>query len=171
MPVILFLVVLDRLEYDSSLLHVISTTLDQIQPLTFAALVYMYLFTGRRSLLSQVDSRYAEEKLLEESAQALVKSSAESARLPPAPSVDISIEIEVLPSTSPTFSSPAFGEAVTSYSSLEDKTYTTDRDAFSEYQASVEAQRRSSSLKVPSKQRRRMSNKPAVAQLFKLEVS
>ena len=124
------------------------------------------MFAGRRSLSSQVDSRYAEEALLKESAQVLVKSSAESARLPPAPSVDISIDIEVLGSVSPTF-----GEAVTSYSSLEDQANTKEREAFSEYQASVEARRRNSSLKVPSKPRRRQSSIPAVAQLFKLEVS
>ena len=117
--------------------------------------------------MNQVDSRYAEEEILKESAQALVvKSAAESARLPHLPSVDISIEIEVLPSVSPTF-----GEAVTSYSSVEDKANTREREAFSEYQASVEARRKRSSRKVPLKSRRRQSNNPDVAKLFQMEVS
>ena len=120
----------------------------------------------RRSLLSQVDSRYAEETLLKESAQALVKATVESAKLPPRPSVDISIDIEVLPS-----GSPLFGEEVTLFTSMEDHVDIKEREAFSEYQASVEARRRSSSLKVATKSRRRQSSKPTVTQLFQLEVS
>ena len=116
--------------------------------------------------MNQVDSRYTEVILLKESPQVLVKSTAESAKLPPMPSADISIDIEVLPS-----GSSVLREEVTSFTSLEDQVNTKEKEALSEYQASVAAQKRSTSLTVTRKRHTRQSSKPAVTQLFQLEVS
>ena len=120
----------------------------------------------RRSLLSQVEARCTSETLLKENAQALVSSPPQQA-IQHQP-VDISIDIEVsgINNNSPTLS----GHNLTSFAPLEES-LVKEKEAASEEQAVEGEQRRPSSLNIPPKPHRRQSKKPAVTQLFQLEVS
>ena len=122
---------------------------------------------SRRSLLSQVEARCASEVFLRENAQALVSSSAQSTnqRQP----VDISIDIEVSGGVqSPPLSPRAATATLTSYAPLEESVFK-DAEAFSEGVGAGE--QLSSSPKTSPRSQRRHSKKPAITQIFQLEVN
>ena len=117
------------------------------------------LFLFRRSLLSQVEARCVAEALLKADPLALISSQQTSQ--PHA--VDIAINIEV----STNGSTSRLGEATTSFIPLEESSVK-ERD-FTGSQI-LDRDRKPSSLNVSPKQHRRHSQKPAGAQLFKMEV-
>ena len=121
------------------------------------------LLCFRRSLLSQVEARYTSESLLKEIAKDLVSIPIrQPAQQQP---VDISIDIEV---SGVNNSSTLSGHTLTSFAPLEDSTLVKEKEAFTEAHVMEGEQRRPSSL---PRAQRRQSKKPAVTQLFQLEVS
>ena len=126
---------------------------------------------SRRSLLSQVEARCFSEVFLRENAQALVSSSAQSTNQRQL--VDISIDIEVSGGVqSPPLSPPqAAAATLTSYAPLEESVFK-DAEAFSEGVGVGEQQKMlSSSPKTSPRSQRRHSKKPAITQIFQLEVN
>lgn len=122
-------------------------------------------------MLSQVEARCTSELLLQENAQSLVSSPVHPAnqRQP----VDISIDIEVSGIVQSPPLSPGHTGTLTSFAPFEESVVK-EAEAFSDGVATGEGakeQRRSSSGKPSPRTQRRHSKKPAVAQLFQLEVS
>lgn len=115
----------------------------------------------RRSLLRQVESRSVNDALLKERPQDLVKSDASLRRAKPP--VQISIDIEVS-----TTGSPTAGQSVTSVVPFEE-TYLDDNE--DELDKEYVKKSQGSLLTVLPKGQRRASHKPAVAQLLEMEVS
>ena len=119
-------------------------------------------------MLSQVEARCASELLLKENAQALVSGPTKSTNQHQPPPVDISIDIEVSGVVQGSSLSPRGTGTLTSFAPLEESVVK-EAEAFSE-EVGGQQQRRPSSQLSPRSQRRH-SKKPAVTQLFELEVS
>lgn len=112
-----------------------------------------------------MDTRYAAEALLKENPLSLVKVDRPSQP----PPVDISINIEV--STS---SPDVTGQTTTSFIPLEEEPSPPTDSLAKEKESMLESQevgKQRTSLSVAPKPSRRQSSKPAVTQLFQLEVS
>lgn len=122
-------------------------------------------------MLSQVEARWASELLLKENAQALVSGSAKSTNQHQPPPIDISINIEVSGVVQGSSLSPHGTGTLTSFAPLEESVVK-EVEAFPEEVGGEGGpqQRRTSSQLSPRSQRRH-SKKPAVTQLFELEVS
>ena len=122
-------------------------------------------------MLSQVEARWASELLLKENAQALVSGPAKSTNRHQPPPVDISIDIEVSGVVQGSSLSPHGTGTLTSFAPLEDSVVK-EAEIFSEEVGGEggQQQQRTSSQLSPRSQRRH-SKKPAVTQLFELEVS
>ena len=123
-------------------------------------------YFSRHSLLSQLEARCTSELLLKENAKALVSSS-------PQPTHQhqpghTSINMEVLDGSQSSSSLPQHTDTLTSFAPF-GESVVKEREAFSG--EGGQQQRRPSSLKLAPRSQRRQSKKPAVTQLFQLEVN